>query len=681
MRRRPKRAYLQTNYQRGWVSRVSITAGPVTALRLLVAEDSADDYELLLRELRRGGYAVIAERVTSAEALAAALERPWDLIVSDWIMPGFSGRAVLEMLAARRIIVPCIVASGTPSEEAAVQSLRLGALDFLSKDKPRRLVPAVQRALREAADHRAREVVELELKLSEERYRTGFEVAPEALLTYDLDTHKIIDANSNAQRLFRRTLDQLRTSRMFEFSAPLQPDGRPIDEVAPEAIGRALAGESPTLPWRLLIDGEEIPAEMQVVHLPTKTGRLVRVGITDLRERIRTEEIRRRGTELEQQNRRIQEASRLKSEFLANMSHELRTPLNAIIGFAELLYDGQVPTASPQHNEFLGDILASGRHLLQLINDVLDLSKVEAGKLEFRPEIVELANVLGEVTTILRTTAAHKRLRIEVEIDPTLGELLIDPGRLKQVTYNYLSNALKFTPAGGRITVRAKPEGEHQFRLEVEDTGVGIAPTDLSRLFVEFEQLEVGAAKRHQGTGLGLALTRRLVEAQGGSVGVRSQLGAGTTFHAVLPRRAIAVAALAIPRTVTRDGANTVLVVEDDVRDQAQLVATLASAGYSVEIAVTGAEALERWRARRFDAVTIDLLLPDMSGLELLAALQREPGGLNLRVPIIVVTVVPDVNVVAGFSVHDILRKPLDRESLLASLVRAGVQGSKEGKA
>jgi CheY-like chemotaxis protein len=226
-----------------------------------------------------------------------------------------------------------------------------------------------------------------------------------------------------------------------------------------------------------------------------------------------------------------------------------------------------------------------------------------------------------------------------------------------------------------------KADGDQRFRLEIQDTGIGISPEDLGRLFVEFQQLEAGAAKRHQGTGLGLALTRRLVEAQGGSVGVKSTIGTGSTFHACLPRQA-----LTMPRTRTPVvfrpnpvGACTVLVVEDDLRDQAQLVAALSDAGYAVDVAATGTEAIARWRTRDYDAATIDLLLPDMSGLELLAALQAEPT--NRGTPIIVVTVVPDARLVAGFTVHDILHKPLDRESLLASLARAGVRTLQPEKA
>ena len=642
-------------------------------LRLLVAEDSEDDYELLLRELRKGGYVVTSTRVANADAFGRALEQPWDLIVSDWTMPGFSGRAVLDILAARRTEIPCIVVSGTPGEEPAVEAVRAGAVDFLSKDRPRRLMPAVTRALREAEDHRARVAAEAELRLSEERYRMGFEVTPDPLLTYDLQRLAIVDANSKAVEFFGRTREELQRTKLGDLSPVTQPDGRASTDAAKQYIAAALTGEAPAFTWVFLVGGEEIPCETRIIHLPTTNRNLARISIVDLRERMRHEEMRRRAVELELQNRRIQEANRLKSEFLANMSHELRTPLNAIIGFAELLHDGQVDPASPTHKEFLGDILASGRHLLQLINDVLDLAKVEAGKLEFRPEEIDLAKLLGEVTAILRTLAAHKRLRIETEIDPVVAHVIVDPQRFKQVAYNYLSNALKFTQPGGKIVARVLPYGDDQFRFEVSDTGIGISAEDQARLFVEFQQLETGSTKRHQGTGLGLALTRRLVEAQGGSVGVRSTLGEGSTFFAIMPRHAtVTVEPMMSPvLQAAQDGARTILVVEDDARDQAQLVAALASAGYAVELAATGAEALTRWRARDFDAITIDLLLPDMSGLDLLAALHGE--GRKLSVPIIVVTVVPDAKVVAGFTVHDILHKPLDRQVLLASLMRAGV--------
>jgi signal transduction histidine kinase len=213
----------------------------------------------------------------------------------------------------------------------------------------------------------------------------------------------------------------------------------------------------------------------------------------------------------------------------------LRTPLNAIIGFSELMHDGKVPVAD--FPEYLGDILKSSRHLLQLINDVLDLAKVEAGKMEFHPEPVQPSRIVDEVKGILRSLASKKRIVMDVKVDPSVGEVVIDPGKLKQVLYNYVSNAVKFTPDEGRVSIRIGPEGKAAFRVEVEDTGIGIRAEDFGRLFVEFQQLDATTAKKYPGTGLGLAFTKRLVEAQGGQVGVRSTPGVGSVFHAILPRK------------------------------------------------------------------------------------------------------------------------------------------------
>jgi len=351
------------------------------------------------------------------------------------------------------------------------------------------------------------------------------------------------------------------------------------------------------------------------------------------------EELRIRNEELQEQSRQALAASRLKSEFLANMSHELRTPLNAIIGFAELLHDGKVGPVPPQQHEFLGDILTSSRHLLQLINDVLDLSKVEAGKMEFRPERVDLVKLVDEVRDILRSIAAAKHITKQIEIDSTLGEVVIDPGKLKQVLYNYLSNALKFTLDGGRVTVRVAGEGTTHFRLEVEDTGVGIRPEDLGRLFIEFQQLDAGAAKRYAGTGLGLALTKRIVEAQGGSVGVRSRPGEGSLFFAILPRISgelrerdpeppSAIAAVRVPPPV--------LVVDNDPLALKLAERTLREGGFRAlcrSDSESGLEAVERESPA---AIVLDLLMPGTSGFDFLEQLRRRDQGRHL--PVIVWT-------------------------------------------
>jgi signal transduction histidine kinase/DNA-binding response OmpR family regulator len=390
---------------------------------------------------------------------------------------------------------------------------------------------------------------------------------------------------------------------------------------------------------------------------------------------VKEDELRLKNTELRAESRRAHEATRMKSEFLANMSHELRTPMNAIIGFSELMVDGKLGPVSDRHKECLDDILTSARHLLQLINDVLDLSKVEAGKMEVRPERVEIARVVWEITDILRSLGAKKRIVIEPELEAGLKAVVVDPAKLKQVLYNYLSNAIKFTPEGGRVVVRAKGEDADHFRLEVEDTGIGIRADDLKRLFVEFQQLDDGPAKGHVGTGLGLALTKRIVEAQGGRVGVQSAPGRGSLFFAVLPRLSPVSPSPAEKRPAPpapRPGAPSLLVVDDDAEEQAWLIQPLTAAGYAVEVAPTGREALARCAERRFDGITLDLLLPDMSGWEVLRAIRAE--GLNGNTPVIVVTVVAQQGGGAGFAIHDHLAKPVRAEDLLASLRRASVR-------
>jgi PAS domain S-box-containing protein len=273
----------------------------------------------------------------------------------------------------------------------------------------------------------------------------------------------------------------------------------------------------------------ELDARGRVAHL-VGTGR----DVTE--RRVMEDRLRAQSEELVEQNRRVMAADRKKSEFLANMSHELRTPLNSVIGFSELLFDGRVGPMTAEQKDLLADVLTSARHLLDLVGDVLDIARLETGHLTLRRETVDLGDLVEETVGSVRVDAARRGLRLRAQVAPDAGTVVTDPSRLRQVLVNFLSNALKFTPEGGSVTVRAAGAGDGLYRVEVADTGIGIRAEDLPRLFEEFEPLDASASKRYPGTGLGLALSRRIVVAMGGTIGVDSAPGKGSTFRAVLPR-------------------------------------------------------------------------------------------------------------------------------------------------
>jgi signal transduction histidine kinase len=241
--------------------------------------------------------------------------------------------------------------------------------------------------------------------------------------------------------------------------------------------------------------------------------------------------------EIQEKTRQLEAANRHKDEFLASMSHELRTPLNAVIGFSEVLLERMFGELNDKQEEYLGDILASGRHLLSLINDILDLAKIEAGRMELDLEDFDLAQAIDNAVVLVRERATRKGLVLETALAPALGAVRADQRKIKQVLLNLLSNAVKFTPEGGRVEVRAERADDH-VEVSVSDTGIGIAVEDQETVFEEFRQVGTDYAKKHEGTGLGLTLSRKFVELHGGRIAVKSRLGDGSTFTFTLPVRA-----------------------------------------------------------------------------------------------------------------------------------------------
>jgi signal transduction histidine kinase/DNA-binding response OmpR family regulator len=363
--------------------------------------------------------------------------------------------------------------------------------------------------------------------------------------------------------------------------------------------------------------------------------------------RSQADELSAQQRELARRNEELARASRLKSDFLASMSHELRTPLNAVIGFSEVLLAGTFGPLEGRQRACVEDVLTAGRHLLLLINDVLDLSKIEAGRVDLKVASVDLGEPVAQACGLLADSARQQQLRIENRVTARAKFVQADPDKLRQVLLNLISNAVKFTPAGGSITVVATEQGE-RVRVEVVDTGIGIEPIHASRLFVPFSQIETHDARRFAGTGLGLSICKRLIELMGGEIGFRSEPGRGSTFFFTLPRAAEVVdgekalvpagrvrPVRALPPS-EQGALPLVLVVEDWEADARVVEASLARAGYAVRVAGSGAEAL-----RTLDEITptlliVDLGLPDLPGLALIEQVRRRPA--LAEVPIVVLT-------------------------------------------
>jgi signal transduction histidine kinase/CheY-like chemotaxis protein len=380
--------------------------------------------------------------------------------------------------------------------------------------------------------------------------------------------------------------------------------------------------------------------------------------------------------QLERQSAALEIASQHKSEFLASMSHELRTPLNAIIGFSEVLLERMFGELNERQDDYLRDIWSSGKHLLELLNDILDLSKIEAGQMVLNRSEFAVRESLEYCLSMVRERALKQRILLGLEVDTEVGLLDADRLRFRQVVLNLLSNAVKFTPDGGRVDVRAFIRGQDLVVL-VADTGVGVAAEDRERIFDSFQQ-GTRHSEQTEGTGLGLTLSKRILELHGGGIWVESEAGKGSTFGIALPTGSSGPASTSVEQAGLESGITTeptpgpgptVVVVEDDRRSFDLLRVYLEGAGARVVGARDGREGLDTVRRLNPAGVVLDILLPGVDGWEVLAQLKADPK--TAAIPVIVVSMVDERGRGFALGATEYLVKPVGKEQLLAALYRA----------
>ncbi len=488
---------------------------------------------------------------------------------------------------------------------------------------------------------------------------------------------RIVEFNPAAERTFGYPRSRALGSELADLIIP--PDQR-------EAHRRGLAnflatGEGPVLGRRVELtacraDGSEIPVEVAINRVSIDGPPLFTAFIRDISDRLRYE------AELHQAKDSAEAASRAKSTFLANMSHELRTPLNAIIGYSEMLLEDLDESDEIGMAPDLKKILSAGKNLLGLINDVLDLSKIEAGKMDLYLETFRVADLAAGVVDTIRPLVDSNGNTLEVDCPDDLGTMRTDQSKARQALLNLLSNACKFTTGGTiRLEVARQPAGTDGRALivfRVRDTGIGMSPDQVARLFRPFSQADASTTRKYGGTGLGLTITRRFCQMMGGDVEVDSEWGRGTTFTITLPDRVSPIRESARPAETPAalpsgsgsgsGSAGVVLVIDDDANVRDLVRRAVEKEGYSVCYASGGAEGLELARELRPDLITLDVMMPRMDGWSVLGALKADSE--LAEIPVVMVSIVDDRNLAFSLGAADYLTKPIDRRRLAEVLNR-----------
>ena len=514
---------------------------------------------------------------------------------------------------------------------------------------------------------------------SEEQNRLLFEETPVAAVLLD-SSGSIVRANHAFEQLSGLPFEQIlgRDARVLGLTTPAS-----YDQLCAARLQAGLEQQKATAVEHILTrtDGQVLEVESRIFPFQMNGSEHILVTMIDVSSYKQAEELLRLA------NLELERAMRLKDDFLANMSHELRTPLTGILGITEIMLTQIGGPLTPQQQKYLGLVDTSGRHLLSLINDILDLSKIEAGKTELEPESLAVGDICQASLAFVKELASKKSVALEFSCEPKQLQMMADARRLKQILVNLLSNAVKFTPSGGRVSLRAVGQVQDEWvRFAVTDTGIGMSPQDLTRLFTPFTQVDSGLARSHEGTGLGLALVKKLAELHGGSVAVESELGKGSTFTVSIPwRQAIELAdpsdarffsALPDPIFLETNLSKRILLAEDN--DVSAMVAMdyLESSGYEVVRAVNGSEVLELLKSFNPDLILMDMQMPVLSGLEVTGRIRQMPAYQD--VPIIALTALAmkgDRERCLAAGATEYLSKPINFKTLIGA-----IEGLLDGK-
>jgi PAS domain S-box-containing protein len=491
-------------------------------LRALIVEDSEMDAHLLILALQQAEYSPDFKRVETPEAYTACLtEEMWDVIFSDHSMPHFSSTEALKILKESALDIPFIMVSGTMGEEAAVEAMKCGANDYFVKGHLSRLSPALARELNEAKSRRQRRQAEDELRESQELMRIMADTAP-VLIWMTNTEREAIFFNKPWRAFTGQTLEQ---SVGWGWQEVVHPEE--LEEVVTAYIQAFETRQSYRLENRFKrYDGEY--RWMLNTGTPRYTTKGEFAGFIGSCIDV---------TELKQAKEDAEAANKRKSQFIATMSHELRTPLNAVMGYSEMLdkgFGGGIRTE--KEHKYIQNIIISASHLLEMVNEILDVAKIEAGKMTISRDYIELAPFLSEIKFLLKEIADKKSVAMHFHMEHDDLGLYADPQRLRQIFMNLLSNAIKFNREGGQVHVTLYTDEKREWMVcEVRDTGIGIPSNKLDELFTDFYQVDSSFSRHFEGTGLGLALTKRLVESHGGTISVDSEEGSGTTFTFRMP--------------------------------------------------------------------------------------------------------------------------------------------------